>query len=129
MWDIGTELKGEFDAHIFDSGGDVLNSLPYRSPTNAFIERFNLEVEHGVAAALSQSGLPYPFWSYAALHWACNVAHTPNEKLGGITPYFKRHNKNHKHDLVPFGFLCSFHNDDHRKFEARASEGVIVGYA
>lgn len=85
--DCGLEFKGEFWKYRYEMVFGHLVSLPYRPQTNAFVERFNLEVEHGTAAAWMQSCLQYQFWSFAALHWCFNNARKPGPRLGGVTSY------------------------------------------
>lgn len=51
-------FKPDFKVHPSKSGTDQFHSLPGRSKTNADIERFNLELEHGVAVPMRTAGAP-----------------------------------------------------------------------
>ena len=59
--DGGGELQGEFFEAVSLRSTKIVPGLPYRSETNAHIERDNEELQRGVATLLDTSGLPYRF--------------------------------------------------------------------
>ncbi|GJS49472.1 putative ribonuclease H-like domain-containing protein [Tanacetum coccineum] len=131
--DNGTEFKNSKLIELYASKGIRRDYSNARTPQqNRVIERKNRTLIEAARTMLADSKLPTMFWT-EAVSTACYVLNrvlvtkplnkTPYELVSGKVP-----NISH---LKPFGCLVTILNtSDHLgKFEGKADEGFIVGYA
>ena len=103
-----------------------------RHQNNGYCERTVRKIVEGAHKLLDHAGLPSCFWSFAVRFWC----HAHNIKLtNGDSPWNKRHQKRHfdKHKVIPFGCVVDYLPKPEvvramPKFEARACQGIFVGY-
>ncbi|GKC06211.1 putative ribonuclease H-like domain-containing protein, partial [Tanacetum coccineum] len=132
-YDNGTEFKNYKLTKLCGSKGIKRDYSNARTPQqNGFVERKNRTLIEAARTMLADSKFPTMFWT-EAVSTACYVLNrvlvtrphnkTPYELLSGKVP-----NISH---LKPFGCHVTILNtSDHLgKFEGKADEGFIVGYA
>ena len=115
-------------------------STPYRSESNARIERdIGVDV-NGIRCNLTQSGLPLSFWPQAGQHFAhytnCLAPCREGKSISDLppaamTPWRKRFKEDWNGPVHPFGCLVRFRpynaNETLPKFAPRTVEGVFLG--
>ena len=130
--DCGKEFLGEFDAELKKRVIKCHKGLPYRSTTDSRHERFHATLQPGTRAALLQSGLIYPYYSYAASHFTHNYVRSSKTGMDQKTAYERRYAKPFaKMDkLHPFGCRAIYWQEptERRKYDATGAEGILIGY-
>ena len=115
-------------------------STPYRSESNARIERDIGVNVNGIRCNLTQSGLPLSFWPQAGQHFAhytnCLMPCREGKSISDLppaamTPWRKRFKEDWNGPTHPFGCLVRFRpynaNDSLPKFAPRTVEGIFLG--
>jgi len=128
--DNGGEWKEVFAQNTKERGGTIRLSIPYRSQTNARIERKIRSTQRGATAALLTSGLPRAWCFRAAKVYLFNRSRQ-DAPDGSKSAYFKAHNRDYATStkpLLPFGCRVVVHDDDSGKHDPRGKEAVMVGY-
>ena len=131
--DNGTEFKNyTLDEFLSDEGIKHQYSAPYTPQQNGVAERKNQTLMDVARTMMAEFKSPYNFWA-EAINIACHASNqlylckclnkTPYEILTGNKPNLKY--------FRVFGCKCFILKKGVRvsKFEARAHEGIFVGYA
>ncbi|XP_073354653.1 uncharacterized protein [Aegilops tauschii subsp. strangulata] len=131
--DNGTEFKNyTLDEFLSDEGIKHQYSTPYTPQQNGVAERKNRTLMDATRTMMAEFKSPYNFWA-EAINTACHASNrlylrkglnkTPYEILTGNKPNLKY--------FRVFGCKCFILKKGVRlsKFEARAHEGIFVGYA
>ena len=131
--DNGTEFKNyTLDEFLSDEGIKHQYSAPYTPQQNGVAERKNRTLMDAARTMMAEFKSPYNFWA-EAINTACHASNrlylrkglnkTPYEILTGNKPNLKY--------FRVFGCKCFILKKGVRlsKFEARAYEGIFVGYA
>ncbi|XBI50024.1 hypothetical protein VPH35_113499 [Triticum aestivum] len=131
--DNGTEFKNyTLDEFLSDEGIKHQYSAPYTPQQNGVAERKNRTLMDAARTMMAEFKSPYKFWA-EAINTACHASNrlylrkglnkTPYEILTGNKPNLKY--------FRVFGCKCFILKKGVRlsKFEARAHEGIFVGYA
>ncbi|KAL8121885.1 hypothetical protein AgCh_018575 [Apium graveolens] len=134
MSDNGTEFRNSTMRLFYEENGIMHEFSAPRTPQqNGVLERKNRSLTEASRTMLEESKLPTYFWA-EAVNCAC---YTQNISLinqaKGMTPYqlFKRR-KPTLNFLHVFGCKCYIirNQPDHKgKFDAKADEGIFVGYS
>ena len=137
--DTGGEFAGAFGEHLREQGTHHELSLPDRPTTNARIEAMNRRVCEATTASLIQAAAPYYFWGWAVTMTAKTMSLTKLNRKGEVPYMTLRGRDPNPSRAVPFGCQGFFVEHGHidsrsgpenrRKFDPRATPGVIVGYA
>ena len=132
--DNGTEFKN-LSIRLFCEENGIMHefSAPRTPQQNGVVERKNRSLIEAARTMLEESKLPTYFWA-EAVNCACftqNISLINQAK--GMTPYqlFKRR-KPTLNFLHVFGCKCFIlrNQSDHKgKFDAKADEGIFVGYS
>ena len=131
--DNGTEFKNyTLDEFLGDEGIKHQYSAPYTPQQNGVAERKNRTLIDAARTMMAEFKSPYNFWA-EAINTACHASNrlyirkglnkTPYEILTGNKPNLKY--------FRVFGCKCFILKKGARlaKFDSRAHEGIIVGYA
>jgi hypothetical protein len=127
--DGGLEYCGDFSIQLEKDGTQTHIGVPNDSKSDSVQERNNLELVRGTAASMTTAAAPYPFWSYAAEHWAFNANALPDGRDDGETPFQRRNGRMPEHQLVPFGCEAHVKLNEHEKFQNRDTRAIVLGYA
>jgi len=133
--DHGGEFQNERFEHFCEKHGSKHNFSAPRTPQqNCVLERKNRSLEELVRTMLNENSLPKYFWA-DAVNTACYVLNKVLMRpiLKKTTPYelFKGRRPVLSH-LKLFGCKCFILNNGKEslgKFDAKADEGVFLGYA
>ena len=135
---IRSDHGGEFENHLFESYCEEnrINhnfSAPRTPQQNGVVERKNRSLEELARTMINETNLPKYFWA-DAVNTACYVLNRVLIRpILKKTPYelYKGRKPNISHFRV-FGCKCFILNNGKEnlgKFDAKADEGIFVGYA
>ncbi|KAK8930658.1 hypothetical protein KSP39_PZI016172 [Platanthera zijinensis] len=108
-------------------------SAPRTPQQNGVVERKNRTLIESATTLLTDAHLPLTFWAEAVNTSNYVLNRSLIHKLKDKTPYELLKGKKPKVSFFKiFGCICFIHNNDKRylaKFEAKADEGVFLGYS
>ncbi|KAK8957907.1 hypothetical protein KSP39_PZI000068 [Platanthera zijinensis] len=108
-------------------------SAPRTPQQNGVVERKNRTLIESATTLLTDAHLPLTFWAEAVNTSNYVLNRSLIHKLKGKTPYELLKGKKPKVNYFKiFGCICFIHNNDKKylaKFEAKADEGVFLGYS
>ena len=129
--DGGGEFKSEYDELLKTRGVRRDTRPPDDTRAKARQERFHRTLNDGARVNLVQSGLPYIFWSMAAIFFIWSYNRLFIVERTGFTPWVARYATEcgHLNKSAPFGCLALTHYKGYPpKFGPRAYEGILIGY-
>ena len=110
-------------------------AVPYRSTSNARIERLIRDGTEGCRSALFQSGFSHSWWPRAGKHFctASNATPSTSSAVDKRSPYERRFNEPFPGELVPFGALVRYRPNKvmlkkQPRFDATSRRGCFIGW-
>jgi hypothetical protein len=128
----GEFVSGSFKKFCNSQGILQQFTVPYTPAQNGRAERTNRTLVEMTRCLLSQADLPKQYWGDAIVHSAYIRNRLPSSRLGGDSPYYRKHGVQPVLDnLIPFGVTVWYHvgKQNRKKLDDKAVQGKFLGFA